>query len=111
MTEWIDVAKAAAEGIGLSVPIVSTLWLFHNKRSERFDRLDGAVKDLKDGFSTLNTDFDGVRAQIAASALDYEKRFVSRGDHADAISRLDESIRELTRTLLDQARGSRAAAR
>lgn len=105
MSEWIDVAKSAAEGFGLSVPVVTTLWLFHKKRGERFDRLDSAVSDLKSVSARLNLDFDGVRAQIAASSLDYEKRFVSRSDHADAIGRLDDAVRELTRTLLDQARG------
>jgi hypothetical protein len=101
MTEWIDVAKAAVEGVGLSLPIIGTLAYFHTKRGERFDRIDEAHRELKGKVSTLNTDFDGLRAQIAASDLENERRFVSRDDHTEAVKRLDESVRELTRTLLD----------
>lgn len=107
MIEWLDVAKATAEGFGLSAPVVATLWLFHKKRNERYDRIDEAHTTLKNQVRVLNIDFDGLRGQLAASDLQNEKRFVSRQDHTEAVNRLDESIRELNRTLLGQThRGS-----
>ncbi|HEX3862754.1 MAG TPA: hypothetical protein VHY35_13775 [Stellaceae bacterium] len=104
MTDWLDVVKAAGEGLGLAVPIIGALGFFHGKRNERFDQIDGTQKELKTQVGKLNTDFDGLRGQIAASDLAKEQRFVSRNDLTETVKRFDDAIRELNRTLLELLR-------
>lgn len=99
LSEWTEILKALATGVGLAIPIVTTMTFFHSKRSERFDSIAQTQEELKGSVKKLDTDFDGLIKQIAGIVHDVEARFVTKEENTVAIRRLDGNIMELNRTI------------
>lgn len=92
MIEWVEIAKAVAAGLGVGLPVIGVVTLFHNERTKRFDKIEGTV-------NRLDADFTGLTRQLGGVVNDVEKRFLPREEHENAINRLDASINRLDSSL------------
>lgn len=93
--DWLEFAKAIGTGIGLSLPVIGTMGFFHQKRSERFDRLEKSV-DRFEG------DLTGLIRQLGTVVSDVRVEFLPRREHESAIHRLEETMSQLSRTIEDK---------
>ncbi len=110
----LDVGRAVGEGLGLAVPVVGTLFLFHKingrERSAHFDEQNRQHAAQEGRITQLDVDIDGLTKQINTVINDNERRFsamlndlatrfLSRDEGTGSINRLDANIVQLTNQL------------
>lgn len=83
--DWLELVKAIGTGVGLSLPVISTMGWFHSKRGERFDRIEKSVE-------RFDTDLNGLIRQLGTIVSDVRV-------HESSIHRLDENIVQLSHTI------------
>lgn len=89
---WNDIAEFGARAASVVIPIIGMQLALHKVRSARLDKLEAKV-------DKLDTDFDGMVRQVAATVIEIERRFVTKPDHIEAMRLLGVSIATLTTTI------------
>lgn len=120
--DWVGIVTA---GVLFSGTIVGYQTLLHQKRTEadHLDRIrhderaraiDSRFDQVDQHIEKFDGDMDGLTRQIATIVSDFERRFLPRSEHAEAIQRLDRNVVQLTeaigglsKQLFDLARGNR----
>lgn len=101
--EWVEIAKAAVQGIIMAGSVIGAMAYFHRERGKaqaaRFDTLDANHLELKKTVTKLDGDFDGLTGQLSSIVNDVERRFLTREEGTQAINRLDGNIVELNRSI------------
>src|SRR5215472_1325315 len=85
-----------------SAPVVAYLTWQHSRRN---DAPDKRFNEVHSTLRTIDTDISGLTQQFGAMALETERRFITKTDHAEAIHSLNKTMDALNQNVTTPVRG------
>lgn len=91
-----DIVDFVLRSFEASAPVVVYLTWQHSRRN---DAPDKRFNEVHSTLRTIDTDISGLTQQLGAMALETERRFITKTDHAEAIHSLNKTMDALNQNV------------